>query len=83
LQAVGYCLDIGGVPSQTGTTRLLAALGMALIAAVVSVGIYARFHAARERQLIGEAETEDERRRKEEDERQEHEREAREAGAST
>lgn len=80
LQAVGYSLDIGGVSSETGTSRLLAALGMALIAAAVSVGIYAGFHATRERQLIGEAEAEDERRRKEEEERQEREREAREAG---
>ncbi|MFL5897396.1 MAG: hypothetical protein ACJ76D_02880 [Solirubrobacterales bacterium] len=80
LQAVGYSLDIGGVSSETGTSRLLAALGMALIAAAVCVGFYAGFHATRERQLIGEAEAEDERRRKEEEERQEREREAREAG---
>jgi hypothetical protein len=73
LQAVGYSLDIGGVPSETGATRLLAALGMALIAAAVSVGIYARFHTARERQLIGEAEAEDDRSRKEDEKRQERE----------
>jgi len=80
LQAVGYSLDIGGVSSETGTSRLLAALGMALIAAAVCVGFYAGSHATRERQLISEAEAEDERRRKEEEERQEREREAREAG---
>lgn len=70
LQAVGYSLDIGGVPSETGTDRLIAALVMALVAAAVSVGIYARFHAARERQLIAEAEAEDEQKRKEHKEHQ-------------
>ena len=81
LQAVGYSLDIGGVPSETGTDRLIAALGMALIVAALSIGIYAVLHEKRERQLIDEAEAEDERREKEHEERQERDRKAREAAA--
>jgi hypothetical protein len=48
LQAVGYSLDIGGVPSETGTGRLIAALGIALIIAALAVAVYALLHAARE-----------------------------------
>lgn len=56
LQAVGYSFDIGGVPSETGIGRLIAALSMALIIAALAVAVYARLHAARERRLIGEVE---------------------------
>jgi hypothetical protein len=80
-QAIGYSLDIGGVPSETGAGRLLAALGMALIAAAVAIGAYARLHGPREKQLIGEAEVEDERRQTEHEERQGRERKAREGAA--
>jgi hypothetical protein len=78
-QAVGYSLDIAGVPSETGAGRLIAAVGMALIAAAVAVGAYFRLHEAREKQLIDEAEAEDERRQAEHEERQERDRQAREA----
>ncbi len=81
-QAVGYSLDIGGVTSETGTSRLIAALSMALIVAALAVAIYALLHATRERQLIGEAEAEGDRRQKEHEERQERERKTREAEAS-
>lgn len=70
-QAVGYSLDIAGVPSETGAGRLIAALGMALIAAAVAVGAYVRLHGPREEQLIGEAEAENDRRQAEHEERQE------------
>lgn len=78
-QAIAYSLDIGGVPSETGMGRLITALGMALIAAAIAVGAYARLHGPREKHLIEEAETEDERRQAEHEERQERDREAREA----
>ena len=83
MQAIGYSLDIGGVPSETEIGRLIAALGMALIVAAFSIGIYAMLHKKRERQLIGEAEDEDERRQKEHEERQERDRKAREAAAGS
>ncbi|HEX3563553.1 MAG TPA: hypothetical protein VHU24_12000 [Solirubrobacterales bacterium] len=80
-QAIGYSLDIGGVPSETGADRLFAALGMALIAAAIAVGAYIRLHGAREKQLIAEAEAEAERRGTEHEERQDRDLKAREAAA--
>ena len=44
LQAVGYSLDIGGVPTETGTDLLLAGLAMAAVAAGVAVAAYVAFH---------------------------------------
>jgi hypothetical protein len=82
LQAIGYSLDIGGVSSETGISRLIAALGMALIVAALAVAIYALLHGARERQLIGEVEAEDDRWQKEHEERQERERKTQEAETS-
>lgn len=76
-QAISYSLDICGVcgaPSETGTSRLIAALGMALIVAALAVAVYALLHTARERQLIGAVEAEDDRRQREDEERQERER---------
>jgi hypothetical protein len=62
LQAVGYALDIGGVPSETGTDRLLAGLGMGAAATGVAVVFYVVFHRGRERRLIDAVEAESERR---------------------
>ncbi len=36
LQAVGYCLDIAGVQSETGTCRLIAGLLMAFVTATLA-----------------------------------------------
>lgn len=54
LQAVGYALEISGVETETGTGRLLMALGLALIVAVSAFMAYTRLHKGRVDHLVVE-----------------------------
>jgi hypothetical protein len=56
LQAVGYALQIGGHPSETGRGRLLAALVMAAIAVAVAWAAFALLHVHRIDSLLARAE---------------------------
>ena len=47
LQAVGYSLDIGGVPSETGRCRLIAAMTLAALAAGAAWAAWALLHKRR------------------------------------
>ena len=52
LQVVGSALEIGGVETETGTGRLLIALGSTLIFAMSAFGAYALLHKRRVDRLV-------------------------------
>ena len=58
LQAIGYSLDIGGVPSKTGTDRLIFGLAMAVIAVGVAWATWALRHSRRIEALTAAVERE-------------------------
>ena len=82
LQAIGYSLEIGGVGTETGTGRLLAALAMALLTALVALAAYFYFHRGRVARLISETEQADAKRTEAHDREQEAARKVREAEAA-
>jgi hypothetical protein len=81
LQAVGYSLEIGGVETDTGATRLVLAIVGAIAVAAISVALYRRFHLGRVEKLFAAAQTADNERREAHDRQQEQARCQREQAA--
>jgi hypothetical protein len=81
LQAAGYSLEIGGVETESGIGRLVVALTMAVMVALIALAAYALFHTGRVEKMFSATQEMDAERQETQERRQKADFELRKADA--